>query len=112
MHFFRIGASFKRLNSRIELKYLAGDVGGALEKDDETGRFFDGVKPFQGVFPFCCLLHGVGEGGGHAGFEEAGEDTVAPDVPFPEFEGVAFGQADEPGFRSGVGGLAERWSDR
>lgn len=82
-----------------------------MQKDDETGRFFDGVEPSEGVFRSRGFFHGIRQRRGHAGFEKPGEDAIGPDIPFSEFEGIAFGQSDKSGFRRGVGGLAMGRSD-
>lgn len=83
-------------------------MGHGMEKSDESGCLFGGVETSEGVVAEDTgpLLGVSEEGGRHLGFEEAGQNAVDTDIPCTVFLGETFGEADEPGFGSGVVGLA------
>ena len=93
-------------HSGVELEDLAGDVVECGEVSDEAGGFGGGVETPEGMFLKGGGPDRVGEVCGHAGFEEAREDTIDPHVAGAEFLRETFGESDEAGFARGIGGLS------
>lgn len=78
------------------------------EGHDEGCGVFDGIEPTQGMAGEGGRSRLLGEVGGQARFEKAGEDTVDPDVPRTQFLGEAFGEPDQSRFAGGVSRLSDR----
>ena len=84
-------------SSRIELENLARDILCLCEERDELGSVLRGVETPQsmsvqrGGFGFPAYL------GRHLRLEKTWQHAIAADVPFSQFAGVTFRQANQPG---------------
>ena len=87
---------------------LTRDMGEPGEGHDERCGVFDGIETTQGMAGEGGRSRLLGEVGGQARFEKAGEDAVDPDVPRTQFLGEAFGEPDQSRFAGGVSRLSDR----
>ena len=82
-----------------------------VEMDEKSGDGVRGIQATEGVLLADDFLAGVADGLGHAGFEETGEDDIHADACGADFAGERLREANQPCFRGGVGGLADRRMD-